>query len=378
MMITDNTIHVISKQNLLWGDKVIISYNNGIWSTSVIDNGMEEIKFIENTIFSIITPEELESWPCRYFRRDDDNLLTSCNLPNQPSLLPFFYVKGSTYIAQADSANLPLLITSKDSGTTWQHVKLTNTPTVVTDIIFRNDTEGYVVDTYGKVYLTTNGGDSWSHFRNLGIPIPFDQAKMKMSGSDIYVSTHHILWKNFSNVCFNDGQVIGMDFFENTGYVVLTGGDVRKTTDGGISWTHEMNLVLGPSEGFFNSGDLVLYKNGTWYILSPGERKIYYKNPLTGVQEIDGDVDDSFSLLQNYPNPFNPTTKITYTLADDNFVSLLIYNITGKEIRNLVNEPQSKGTYSVIFDGSSLTNGIYFYRIRIGDFIETKKMILIK
>lgn len=85
-----------------------------------------------------------------------------------------------------------------------------------------------------------------------------------------------------------------------------------------------------------------------------------------------------YSLSQNYPNPFNPVTNIKYQLPKDGFVTLKIYDITGREIARLVNEQKQAGFYAVQFDGNSLASGVYFYRLQTGDFVQVKKMVLIK
>jgi len=97
---------------------------------------------------------------------------------------------------------------------------------------------------------------------------------------------------------------------------------------------------------------------------------------------------EHFSLYQNYPNPFNPVTKIKFdiitsllfpnALIGNQFVSLKVYDILGNEIATLVNEQLQPGTYEVTFDGSGLTSGIYFYRLKTGNFVDTKKLILLK
>jgi len=89
-------------------------------------------------------------------------------------------------------------------------------------------------------------------------------------------------------------------------------------------------------------------------------------------------VPKEYSLTQNYPNPFNPVTKISYTLPVDSDVKLLVYTINGELVRELVNQKQSAGTYNVIFDGSNLSSGTYIYRLIANDFVQTKKMLLIK
>jgi len=86
----------------------------------------------------------------------------------------------------------------------------------------------------------------------------------------------------------------------------------------------------------------------------------------------------SYSLSQNYPNPFNPKTVISYQLVAGNNVSLKIFDMLGKEVATLVNEKQNAGSYSISFDGSNLSSGMYYYKLETGSFTDTKKMILIK
>jgi hypothetical protein len=87
---------------------------------------------------------------------------------------------------------------------------------------------------------------------------------------------------------------------------------------------------------------------------------------------------NSFELSQNYPNPFNPVTKINYTIAKAVDVNIAVYNMLGQEVKTLVNRFMPAGQYSVNFDGSGLSSGVYYYRINAGDFNSVKKMTLIK
>ncbi len=91
---------------------------------------------------------------------------------------------------------------------------------------------------------------------------------------------------------------------------------------------------------------------------------------------------NKFRLCQNYPNPFNPTTTIKYSvpssISSESIVKLEVYNTLGQKIATLVNKPQSPGNYSVTFDASDQANGIYFFTLRVDNFIETKKMVLLK
>jgi len=85
-----------------------------------------------------------------------------------------------------------------------------------------------------------------------------------------------------------------------------------------------------------------------------------------------------YTLQQNYPNPFNPVTTISYSLPVKSEVELVIYNALGEEVMKLANEEKEAGRYSVEFNATSLPSGIYFYRLQAGEFVETKKMVLMK
>jgi hypothetical protein len=103
-----------------------------------------------------------------------------------------------------------------------------------------------------------------------------------------------------------------------------------------------------------------------------------YDDAWTSVKDDDNYQIISFLLSQNYPNPFNSETKITYSLSNEDFTSLIVYDALGRQIISLVNKIQSAGTHTVQFDGRGLSSGVYFYRIESGNFAETKKMVLMK
>jgi hypothetical protein len=106
--------------------------------------------------------------------------------------------------------------------------------------------------------------------------------------------------------------------------------------------------------------------------------------PVSVLQNKENTFLVEFQLFQNYPNPFNPTTIIKYTIATPNlpqgeaFVKLKVYDVLGNAIATLVNEEKPAGSYEVEFDGTGLTSGIYFYQLKAGNYIETKKMVLLR
>ncbi len=120
--------------------------------------------------------------------------------------------------------------------------------------------------------------------------------------------------------------------------------------------------------------------------ISAGREKVkyiheeYQKNfsTIVGVKDEPQEIVKDFSLSQNYPNPFNPNTIIEYQVSSSKKVSLKVYDILGREISTLVNEVKAPGTYEVQFDASYLASGVYFYRLTAGEFVQTRKMMVIK
>ena len=108
-----------------------------------------------------------------------------------------------------------------------------------------------------------------------------------------------------------------------------------------------------------------------------GWKVLQYSNGTTGVRNNITVVND-FKLNQNYPNPFNPTTTIRYTIPQTRFVTLKVYDILGRLVKTLVNENELPGTHEVRFNGSGISSGVYFYRLEAGEYVATKKFVLLK
>ncbi len=102
------------------------------------------------------------------------------------------------------------------------------------------------------------------------------------------------------------------------------------------------------------------------------------KVPTSMKDEFLSGVPTEYALFQNFPNPFNPQTTIFYSLPEESFVQIKVYDIIGNEVKVLVSEHKPVGNYQVSFDGHELNSGIYLYRIMAGSYSETRKMLLIK
>lgn len=134
----------------------------------------------------------------------------------------------------------------------------------------------------------------------------------------------------------------------------------------GWSFMYMKDAIPGCSILRENSGS----ENTYWSYMKIG-------NSVTGVDQ-EQELINEFALLQNYPNPFNPTTTIQFSIPGSQFATLKVYDILGREVKILVNEVKSPGTYEVKFNGSDLSSGTYFYKITVGNFTQTKKMLLVK
>ncbi|MEJ2103225.1 MAG: T9SS type A sorting domain-containing protein [Ignavibacteriaceae bacterium] len=266
----------------------------------------------------------------------------------------------------------------------------------------------YVGTDDGNVWVTLDGGANWTNISN---PLP-------------------VRWVTRVTVDPNNAM---------TAYDTLSGyrydeylPHVFRTTDAGTTWQtissnlpdapindiivdpdSTLRLYIATDVGVFVSDslgnnwnylgenlpnspvtDLVLH-NPTRTLIAASFGRSMYSIDLTSITSVKNEIESvrDFVLYQNYPNPFNPTTKIKFTVPvtlsdiEGSIVTLKVYDILGNEIATLVNEEKQPGTYEIEFNshssestngGRNLTSGIYFYRLKSGNYVETKKMVLLK
>jgi hypothetical protein len=164
---------------------------------------------------------------------------------------------------------------------------------------------------------------------------------------------------------------------------------VYESTDDGVSW-NPINDGLPPNPPV--SALAIQEYFTTYFELYAGlfndttnGAGIYKLGITVDVEETDNEIPSKYLLEQNYPNPFNPSTSIQYAIsnlpdgkAGRQFVTLKVYDVLGNEIATLVNEEKPAGSYEVKFESSGLSSGVYFYKLKAGSFVETKKMILLR
>ena len=220
-------------------------------------------------------------------------------------------------------------------------------------VFFSDENSGWITggylggDDFHPILLkTTNNGETWDV-----------KTDLKYLINDIwFVNNQH-------------GWAVGCD--------ATSQGVILESEDGGDNWT----TVVDDLSGTLNS---IFVKDN--YVWAVGEYGLVLRTTNAGtvwVEDENNNFPTAFKLEQNYPNPFNPSTKIKYSIPRQSIVTLKLYDILGKEIETLVNEEKLAGTYEVEFNCHSgevrnLTSGVYFYQLKAGSYVETKKMLLIK
>jgi photosystem II stability/assembly factor-like uncharacterized protein len=201
------------------------------------------------------------------------------------------------------------------------------------------------------------------------------QGDLRAAPTVLRKSISDTVWKSVSSGIIGDGVFHGVSApSENVAYVCGTNGMIFKSTNGGETWkkekiptTKNINAIyfFDESHGFaVGDSGLILYTS---------------TGGLTNIENKKIIQPDEFNLYQNYPNPFNPRTVISYQLSVNSNVTLKVFNTLGQEVETLVDVFQNAGFHSSLFTpSSSLSSGIYFYVLKAEEFLETKKMCLIK
>jgi hypothetical protein len=160
----------------------------------------------------------------------------------------------------------------------------------------------------------------------------------------------------------------------------------------GSTWVNDVKKDYTYIWNYFKSCNAELWNGTNW---EPGDTPILVNNPdgfkiaivsqsiniyyiIVNVESNNSNTPNDFSLSQNYPNPFNPSTCIQYAISSRQYVTLKVYDVLGNEVTTLVNEYRDAGTYETEFNAGKLSSGVYYYQLRAGSFVETKKMIYLK
>lgn len=229
-----------------------------------------------------------------------------------------------------------------DGGVNWTASVMTGFPDALADIedvFMTTATDGWIVGDAGMLANTTDGGVNWNYIT------AFTTVKL----SDVYFDHPELGW-----ISGDDGRVF-------------------RTDDGGATWVDiNATFELGTRDGdcvIFNGANGKLWLGGDYFdLLSNNDPLVTDTDPISL----------PFTLRQNYPNPFNPSTIIRFNLSRDGFVSLNVYDVSGRMIAKVLNREMDAGEHSVGFNANGLSSGVYFYKLKTADEEQTKKMILLR
>jgi hypothetical protein len=192
----------------------------------------------------------------------------------------------------------------------------------------------------------------------------------------VYLDTgqmDYLKTKIYNNIDLNDSVKFDYAYAVNPGHTDRL--RLLMSTDGGSTFPYTVfdksgnDLATAPS----TSASFIPSGASQWATF-----KGRIGDAIVGIQPIGTIVPTNYDLKQNYPNPFNPVTKIEYQISKPGNVKISVYDISGKEIKILINEIHTPGVYQVNFDGTNLSSGVYFYELTAGDFTAVKRMVLIK
>jgi hypothetical protein len=251
-----------------------------------------------------------------------------------------------------------------------------------------DEADAIAVDGSGNVYVTG---------RSYGSETDFDYCTIKYdaSGTEVWVRTYNGPANGYDNATDITVDDLGNIYVTGESGGIGSSGDYATLSydpDGDVRWVKRYD---GPGNASDVAQSIAVDDSGkvcvTGYSHACNEMgcndyaTIKYVQTFNEVRDETGSRErpSEFDLSQNYPNPFNPSTKIEFTLARSGFVTLQIYDTLGRKVRTLVSEELSSGYKSVIWDGKNedgdeVASGVYFYQLKVGDFSEPKKMLLLK
>ncbi len=273
------------------------------------------------------------------------------------------------------------LLKSTDGGSTWFSIN-SNTTGNLERIVFKDLLNGLIIANSGQSIITMDGGDNWNPinyiFGWLNDGAFYGNNSIALAGSDgkIYISKDGgQTW--VENIVASSGTYVSSISFKDSlnGIAVGETGLLLCTTDGGDSWNQQFSPTLtdfSDIEYSENNCGIIIGKDGVILGTKKGIQIVGVEGEQTNPLPI------TLYLSQNYPNPFNPSTKISWQVPVGSWQTLKIYDLLGNEVATPFNEYKPAGSYEVEWNATGLPSGIYFYQLQADNFIETKKMILMK
>ncbi len=346
----------------------------------------------------------------------------------------FFLNRRLGWAVSNDYSSLgSFFLKTTNGGINWTNSRFTDTTLYLFTVFFTDSLNGYVGDFTGHIVKTTNGGSTWNRcsidssvcytFPVRGFNFLNSLTGYAVGGQMDIVG---VIWKttnsglNWHSYCLAPEPLHDIKFIGST--IIATGGDfeygsnIVRSDDGGSSWHFYSTNCFGigenlafrtPTEvwiplGFSQRWALNIFGGDSshWVCIpAPDSSAVYtaqftsptngwafgtyggifkYNTAIIGIANNQNGVPYKTQLYQNYPNPFNPSTSIRFYLAKTAKIKIIIYDVTGREIKILADEVIQAGEHSVNFDAGYLPSGVYFYRLQTSGFDVSKKMLLVK
>jgi photosystem II stability/assembly factor-like uncharacterized protein len=362
------------------------STTNGI-SKKTTNGGINWSSLSGGNLSGIFFINDLTGWVVGYpgyiGKTTNGGTFTQQTTGVQDRLNDVFFINDNTGWVVGGDYSAERIFYTTNGGTNWI-AQTSNTANKLFSVYFINENTGWSVGgpSSPKIIKTTNGGTNWFTQTTTAITslysVMFADANTGwavagyIGGETIIKTTNG--GTNWFSQSSSDSRYLRDCFVKNANTMIAVGqgGKIITTTNGGYNWiVHSTGSSIELWSVDFPN-DTVGYAIGDNVVLKTTNGGVTF---IPGIQI---NPPSEFKLFQNYPNPFNPSTNIKYQLTNNGFINLKIFDALGREIETLVNEKQSPGTYEIIFDGSKLTSGIYFYTLRAEGYSETKKMLMIK
>ncbi len=292
--------------------------------------------------------------------------------------LGFQFVNSTDgYVLFKEMAGYKLYKTS-NTGANWQPAY--TSAVVMNDFYFTTQLNGWMCGNSGTMLKTTNGGVNW--------------ASQTTGVTDSLLSVFFIN-ANFGWACGSGGRIIAttnggtswqtqtsgttarlndVEFGSaTTGAIAGNNGTRLVTSSGGATWANNIEISQTKlTEVCFAGGNQVYVGGDLGYIS--------LNSALTAIEPLNNTIPSEFTLKQNYPNPFNPATTIEFSIPNSvsGVVKLIVYDITGRQVSELINSKLNAGNYKINFNASGISSGAYFYKLSSDNYSEIKKLVLIK
>ena len=230
---------------------------------------------------------------------------------------------------------------STDNGTTWEQKSINDSLMVYVNAVTCNGSNVYAGTDGLGIFLSTNNGMNWT--------------QTSLNNKSVY------------SLASKDGHI----------FAGTVDSGVYISSNNGVSWRKRNDgfpifqplTIIRAFTVANNQIHAAVSSLSVWYADFMG---------IISIKIISTEIPSRYSMEQNYPNPFNPTTNIKFSLPNDEFVSLKVYDMLGKEVANVMSESKRAGTYEVNFNASLLSSGVYFYKMNTGNFSSIKRMVVLK